>query len=108
MALSAGLFVLCRMQIRSQAVRGLKPLLCCSRIVASASSSGAAYTTRAQHPVAASTIAPNPSPGTASPAQKLASLAAGAVAAGAVAAYIAGMVERAPKKAIYRTAAADL
>ena len=86
------------MQIGSQAVRGLKPLLRCSRIGAAAGSSGTAYTTTASHPVAASGIAPNPNPGTASPAQKwrLASLAAGAVAAGAVAAHIAGKVERAP------------
>ena len=78
--------------------RGLKPLLRCSRISATASSSVTAYTTRASHPVAASSIALNPNPGTASSAQKwrLASLAAGDVAAGAVAAFIAGKVERAP------------
>ncbi len=95
---SAGLFVFWQLQIRSQAVRGLKPSLRCSRIGASASSSGTAYTTRASHPVAATGIAPNPNPGTASSAQtwRLASLAAGAVAAGAVAAHIAGKVERAP------------
>lgn len=93
MADSAGLFLLCWLQIRSQAVRGLKPLLRCSRTVAPASSSGKTYTTRAPHPVAASSIEPIPSPGRASSAQKwcLASLAAGAVAA-----YIAGKLERAP------------
>ena len=93
---SADLFVFCQSQIRLQAVRGLKPLLRGSRIGASASSSGTNYTTRASHPVAATSIAPNP--GTASSAQtwRLASLAAGAVAAGAVAAHIAGKVERVP------------
>ncbi len=72
-------------------VRGLKPLLRCSRIVAPASSSGTAYTTSCSHSVSASSVAPIPSPGTASSAQKLASLAAGAVAA-----HIAGKVEKAP------------
>jgi len=93
LAHSAALFVFCQMQIRSPAVRGLKPLLRCSRMVAPASSSGTAYTTGAQHSVAASSIAPFPSPDRASSAQKwcLASLAAGAVAA-----IIAGKVERAP------------
>ncbi len=93
-----GLIRLRQLQIRSQPVRKLKPLLRCSRIGASASSSGTACTSGASHPVAASSIAPNPSPGTASSAQKrcLARWAAGAVAAGAVAAFIAGKVERAP------------
>ena len=92
-----GLMPLRQLQIRSQPVRKLKPLLRCSRTGASASSSDTTYTTRASHPVAASSIAPNPNPnpnpGTAGSDQKwrLASLAAGAVAA-----HIAGQVERAP------------
>ena len=90
MALSAGLLVVCRMQIRSQAVRGLKPLLGCSRTVAPASR--VAQLTPLGPNILLQLQASHPTP---APAQ-LALLRSWLAWLRAVAAYIAGVVERAP------------